>query len=77
MLSFDRELVRVSYDFVSEEITAQEKYKKDVISYAGRLLEIAGARTMVVALDNNDRPFVLLSSGRLVDPVDSISQVDL
>lgn len=69
--------VHVSYDFVPVEVSSEEKYRKDVISYAGKLLEIANARTMVVALDNNDRPFVLLSQGRLVDPLHSFDFFDL
>lgn len=64
--------VEVMYQFVPEHVTAERKYKQDVISYAGKLLEIVGARTLVVALDNNDCPFVLMSQGRLSDPLDRV-----
>lgn len=64
--------VEVAYEFVPESLTTERKYKQDVISYAGKLLEIVGARTLVVALDNNDHPFVLMSEGRLSDPMSKV-----
>lgn len=63
-------VIEVSYEFVSEQVTAERKYRQDVISYAGKLLEIVGARTLVVALDNSDCPYVLMSDGRLSDALD-------
>lgn len=63
-------MVNVNYLFVPESKSTEEKYKQDVVSYAGKLLEIVGARTLVVGVDNNDRPFVLASTGRLSDPLE-------
>lgn len=59
--------MEIDYKFVSEFKSAEIKRKSDIISYAGKLLEIVDARTLVVGLDNNDRPFVLMSLGRLSD----------
>ena len=53
------------------------KYKQDVLSYAGKLLQLARARTLVVALDNLDQPFVLMSPARLSDPLNIITSLDL
>lgn len=44
--------------------------KSDIISYAGKLLEIVGANTLVVGLDNDNRPFVWECKGRLTDALD-------
>ena len=68
--------VEVRYEFLPAYVTEERKYKQDVISYAGKLLEIAGARTMVVALNNDNEPFVLMSEGRLKDPLERIFEPD-
>ena len=60
----------INYKFVPEFVTAEEKHKKDVISYAGKLLEITQARTLVVTLDNNDVPMVWESPNRLNNAMD-------
>lgn len=62
--------MEIRYTFVPEGKSAEEKYKSDVISYAGKLLEIVGSRTLVVGVDNNDVPFVLEATGRLVNALD-------
>ena len=41
-----------------------------IISYAGKLLEIVEANTLVVGLDNDNRPFVWECKGRLTDALD-------
>lgn len=70
-------VVEISYEFVPDHVTAERKYRQDVISYAGKLLEVVGARTLVVALDNNDHPFVLMADGRLRDPLDRVFEPEL
>lgn len=62
--------MEVNYKFVPEFKSTEAKYKSDVVSYAGNLLEIVGASTLVVGVDNNDVPFVLECEGRLVDALD-------
>lgn len=59
--------MHIDYTFVSESASAEAKHKQDVISYAGKLIEIVGSRTLIVGLDNLDRPFVLECGGRLSD----------
>ena len=49
---------------------AERKMKSDIISYAGKLLEIVEANTLVVGLDNDNRPFVWECKGRLTDALD-------
>lgn len=77
MFSKDYDFVNVHYEFFSERETAELKYKQDVLSYAGKLLQLARARTLVVALDNLDQPFVLMSPARLSDPLNIITSLDL
>lgn len=62
--------MEVNYQFVPSFKSAEIKNKSDIISYAGKLLEIVGSRTLVVGLDNDDKPFVLECQGRLTDALD-------
>lgn len=62
--------MKINYKFIPEYKSAEEKYKSDVISYAGKLLEIVDARTLIVGVDEDDEPFVMQCSGRLVDALD-------
>lgn len=62
--------MQVNYDFVPECKSAEDKYKSDVVSYAGRLLELVGSHTLIVGVDNMDKPFVLRCDGRLSDALD-------
>lgn len=64
--------MEIDYDFVPEYKSFEMKYKSDVVSYAGKLLEIVGSRTLIVGVDNDDKPFVLKcdGGGRLVDAFD-------
>ena len=62
--------MKINYKFIPENKTTEYKYRADVISYAGRLLEIVDSRTVVVTLDNDDVPLVFECSGRLVDALD-------
>lgn len=64
--------MEVNYNFVSEDASAELKYRSDVLSYAGKLLQVVNARTVIVGLDNHDRPFVRASSGRLLDPLSAL-----
>nr|CRY96884.1 hypothetical protein [uncultured prokaryote] len=60
----------INYEFVPEYESSERKMKSDIISYAGKLLEIVEANTLVVGLDNDNRPFVLECKGRLTDALD-------
>lgn len=60
----------VNYKFVPLYKSEEEKHKSDIISYAGKLLEIVGERTLIVGVDNSDRPFVYAIDGRMVDALE-------
>lgn len=62
--------MNINYKFVPEFKSEETKFKSDVISYAGKLLEIVGSRTLVVGLDDDDVPFVLQCNGRLINALD-------
>lgn len=62
--------MEINYQFVPEYKSAESKYKSDIVSYAGKLLEIVGSRTLIVGVDNDDKPFVLECPGRLTDAMD-------
>lgn len=62
--------MEVNYNFVPEYVSDEIKHKSDIISYAGKLLELVGERTLIVGVRNDDTPFVLSSPGRLVDALD-------
>lgn len=62
--------MEVNYNFVPEFKSKEIKYKSDVVSYAGKLLEIVGATTLVVSVREDGRPFVLCSDSRLIDSLD-------
>lgn len=62
--------MEINYQFVPEYKSAEIKHKSDIVSYAGKLLEIVGSRTLIVGVDNEDKPFVLECSGRLTDAMD-------
>jgi len=48
--------MEINYEFVPEYESSERKMKSDIISYAGKLLEIVEANTLVVGLDNDNRP---------------------
>lgn len=60
----------VNYEYVSENKSYEVKYRSDVISHAGRLLELVDAHTLIVGVDNNDVPFVYQVPGRMLDALD-------
>lgn len=62
--------MKINYEFIPEFKTTETKYKTDVMSYAGKLLEIVDSRTVVVTLDYDDVPLVFKCNGRLVDALD-------
>lgn len=62
--------MEINYEFVPEYESSERKMKSDIISYAGKLLEIVEANTLVVGLDNDNRPFVWECKGRLTDALD-------
>ena len=62
--------MEINYNFVPEYKSSEIKFKSDVISYAGKLLEILGSRTLIVGVDNDNVPFVLQCDGRLVNALD-------
>ncbi len=62
--------MEIDYKFVPEYKSAESKHKSDIISYAGKLLEIVGSQTLIVGVDNEDKPFVLECPGRLTNAMD-------
>lgn len=66
----------VNYDFVPEYKSTEIKQKSDILSHAGRLLELVGAHTLIVGVNMNDEPFVLQCSGRLTDAMDFELETD-
>ena len=64
-------VLNVNYVFVSERDSAEIKRQSDVRSYAGKLLELSGYRSVVVYLDNFDRVCVLGSDSRFSNPFES------
>lgn len=62
--------MKINYEFVPEFKSSEKKYKSDVLSYAGKLLEIVGSRTLIIGVNNDDVPFVLQCEGRLIDALD-------
>jgi len=62
--------ISVNYQYVPEHKSFENKRRSDIISYAGRLLEIVDCRTLIVGVDNNDKPFVYQVSGRMLDALE-------
>lgn len=60
----------VNYEYVPENKSYEAKYRSDVISHAGRLLELVDAHTLIVGVDNDDVPFVYQIPGRMLDALD-------
>lgn len=60
----------VNYEFVPEFKSTELKAKSDIISYAGKLLEIVDSPTVIVSLRPDGRPFILSCSDCLVDALD-------
>lgn len=64
--------MHVDYVFVPEDASAEEKFRSDVLSYAGRLLELVGRHTLIVGVGFMDKPFVYSVDGRLCDVLDEL-----
>lgn len=62
--------MEINYEFVPEYKSFENKHKSDIISYAGKLLEIVGSRTLIVGVDSENKPFVLECPGRLTNAMD-------
>lgn len=65
--------MHVQYDFIPQDVSQEQKYRSDVTSYAGKLLEIVGCHTLVVGVDEMDKPFVLACPARLRDVLDELN----
>lgn len=68
---------KVNYKFVSEFMTTIEKNQQDLESYAGRLLEITGAPTLIITLDDDNKPFVYWVGGRMSNAMDVLIDAEL
>lgn len=62
--------MEINYDFVPEYKSSEIKHKSDIVSYAGKLLEIVGSPAVVVYLDENNTPVVLETSHSFVNAFD-------
>lgn len=60
----------INYKFVPQYKSEEARFKSDAISYAGKLLEIVGASTVIVTLDSERRPVVLQTEQPLIDALD-------
>lgn len=60
----------INYKFIPEFELEEQKEKQLIVSYSGKLLEVCSARSLVVYLDNDDKPVVLMSESRLTDASD-------
>lgn len=60
----------VKYAFVPEYKSTEIKHKSDILSHAGRLLELVGSKTLIVGVNMDDEPFILQCPGRLTDAMD-------
>lgn len=63
-------IVDINYKFVPQYKSEEARFKSDVVSYAGKLLEIIGASTIIVTLDSERRPVVLQTEQPLIDALD-------
>lgn len=71
VIQFERLVVmEVNYKYVPENKSCEAKYRSDVISHAGRLLELVDSRTLIIGVDNMDEPFVYQISGRMINALD-------
>lgn len=62
--------MEVNYKFVPQYESHAIKHKSDIISYAGKLLEIVGSPLLIVGLNDNNEPFVWECSDRFSDALD-------
>lgn len=58
----------MEHRFCLDEILG--KHKSDIISYAGKLLEIVGSDTLIVGVGEDDKPFVWEIPDRLHNALD-------
>ena len=62
--------MEINYKFVPQYKSEEIRFKSDVVSYAGKLLEIIGCETVIVTLDEDNKPVILETNGKLVDALD-------
>lgn len=62
--------MEVNYHFVPLYKSDEAKYKSDLVSYAGKLLEISGFPTLIVSMDDDNKPFILASGAPLINALD-------
>lgn len=61
--------MEINYNFVPQYKSDEIRFKSDAVSYAGKLLEIIGCETVIVTLDEDNKPVILSTNGKLVDPL--------
>lgn len=62
--------MKVNYKYCSGFDTYADKVEKDIESFAGKLLETVGAHTLIVCVDNDDKPVVYAVDGRMDNAFD-------
>lgn len=62
--------MEINYKFVPQYESEEIRFKSDVVSYAGKLLEIIGCKTVIVTLDEDNKPVILETNGKLLDALD-------
>ena len=60
----------INYKFVPEFKSAEAKKKSDIVSYAGKLLEIVDSQSAFVFLDDDDVPVVLIIDSKPFNALD-------
>ena len=60
----------IDYEFIPEYKSGEQKHKSDIISYAGKLLEIVGSDTLIVGVGEDDKRFVWEIPDRLHNALD-------
>lgn len=57
--------MNVKYEYYSPTESYEEAKRREIISYAGRLLEAVDAYTLIVSVDDDDKPVVFACNARL------------
>lgn len=60
----------LNYAFVPEYKSAEIKRKSDIVSYAGKLLEIVGCPFVIVSVDDEGNPVVFETTYRMRNSLD-------
>ena len=60
----------INYKFVPMYESEEKKAKSDILSYAGKLLELVDCATVVVTLDADNKPVIFQTPDKLLNALD-------